>query len=81
MVPAGGGFGTGLALMLLNAKAGFFWVLLTVVLLGTDLDCSDSVPGGKQSPCCCRWLCISALALAFSGRRLVRLYTRAQAGN
>ena len=34
---AGGGFWTGLALMLLNAKAGFFWVSLTGVLLGTDL--------------------------------------------
>ena len=37
VVPAGGGFWTGLPLMLLNAKAGFFWVSLTGVLLGPDL--------------------------------------------
>ena len=36
-LPAGGGFWTGLALMLLNAKAGFFWVSLTGVLLGPDI--------------------------------------------
>src|SRR4051812_20744945 len=42
VVPAGGGFWTGLTLMLLNAKAGFFWVSLTGVLLGTDLDAATA---------------------------------------
>ncbi|HEX6016436.1 MAG TPA: LysE family transporter, partial [Geminicoccaceae bacterium] len=33
----GGGFATGLAIMLLNPKAGFFWVSLTGVLLGPGI--------------------------------------------
>ncbi len=77
--PAGGGFATGLALMLLNAKAGFFWVSLTGVLLGTDLDAATAcLAVGVAVALSLAWH--TALALAFSGPRLVRLYARARRG-
>ncbi|MGD9507398.1 MAG: LysE family translocator [Geminicoccaceae bacterium] len=76
---AGGGFWTGLALMLLNAKAGFFWVSLTGVLLGAEL------PAGAVllTVAVCVLLSLlwhGLLALAFSGRRVTRLYARLQRG-
>lgn len=78
-VPAGGGFWTGLTLMLLNAKAGFFWVSLTGVLLGTDL-----APATAALAIAVAVLLSLAwhglLAVAFSGRRLTRLYARARRG-
>jgi threonine/homoserine/homoserine lactone efflux protein len=76
---AGGGFWTGLALLLLNAKAGFFWVSLTGVLLGTELAPATVVLAvGVAVLLSLAWH--AALALAFSGRRLTRLYLRAQRG-
>jgi threonine efflux protein len=77
--PAGGGFWTGLALMLLNAKAGFFWVSLTGVLLGTDLaPATATLAVGVAVLLSLLWH--GFLAVAFSGRRLSRLYARAQRG-
>jgi threonine/homoserine/homoserine lactone efflux protein len=76
---AGGGFRTGLALMLLNAKAGFFWVSLTGVLLGPDL-----APAGAVLAVTVAVLLSLAwhglLALAFSSSGLTRLYARARRG-
>jgi threonine/homoserine/homoserine lactone efflux protein len=77
--PAVSGFWTGLALMLLNAKAGFFWVSLTGVLLGTDL------PAGTAALAVAVAVLLSllwhaTLALAFSARRLTDLYGRARRG-
>ena len=66
--PAGGGFWTGLALMLLNAKAGFFWVSFTGVLLGPDIAPLARAPAPCWWPCCCRCSGMATLALAFSGR-------------
>lgn len=74
---AGGGFWTGLVLMLLNVKAAFFWVSLTSVLLGTDL--------APRTAFLIVTVCVllsllwhGVLALAFSGQRVTRLYARAQ---
>jgi threonine/homoserine/homoserine lactone efflux protein len=76
---AEGGFWAGLALMLLNAKAGFFWVSLTGVLLGTDLAPATVVLAvGVAVLLSLAWH--TALALAFSGRHLARLYARAKRG-
>jgi len=78
-LPASGGFWTGLALMLLNAKAGFFWVSLTGVLLGPKI--------APATGACAVLVAVllsllwhGVLALAFSGRRLTRLYARARRG-
>ena len=67
-LPAAGGFWTGLALMLLNAKAGFFWVSLTGVLLGPDI--------APATGACAVLVAVllslvwhATLALAFSGSR------------
>ena len=76
---AGGGLGTGLALMLLNPKAGFFWISLTGVLLGPTagpLTGSVAVLGAVLLSL----LWHGILALAFSGRRVIRLYARARRG-
>ena len=76
---AGGGFWTGLAMMLLNAKAGFFWVSLTGVLLGTD----QPPAAALLTVAVCVLLSLlwhGLLALAFSGRRLTRHYARARRG-
>ena len=76
---AGGGFWAGLALMLLNAKAGFFWVSLTSVLLGTEL----SAGAVLLTVAVCVLLSLlwhGLLALAFSGRRVTRLYARLRRG-
>ena len=76
---AGGGFWTGLALMLLNAKAGFFWVSLTGVLLGTELaPAMVLLAVGVAVLLSLLWH--GALALAFSGRRLAQVYARARRG-
>jgi threonine/homoserine/homoserine lactone efflux protein len=76
---ASGGFWTGLALMLLNAKAGFFWVSLSGVLLGPEI--------APATGACAVLVAVllsllwhATLALAFSGRRLTRLYARARRG-
>ena len=65
--------------MLLNAKAGFFWVSLTGVLLGPDI--------APMTGACAVLVAVllslvwhGILALAFSGQRLVRLYARARRG-
>lgn len=78
-VAGGGGFGTGLAMMLLNAKAGFFWVSLTGVLLGTDL-APASVVLAVGVAVLLSLLWHGALAVAFSGTRITRLYARARRG-
>lgn len=78
-LPATGGFGTGLALMLLNAKAGFFWVSLTGVLLGP----AASPATGTVAVLMAVLLSLlwhTGLAFAFSGTRVTRLYRRAQRG-
>ena len=78
-VVSGGGFWTGLALMLLNAKAGFFWVSLTGVLLGTDLPATTvTLAVGVAVMLSLLWH--GLLAVAFSGRRLTGLYRRARRG-
>jgi threonine/homoserine/homoserine lactone efflux protein len=76
---AAGGFWTGLMLMLLNAKAGFFWISLTGVLLGTQL----SAGAVFLTVAVCVLLSLlwhGLLALAFSGPRMTRLYARLQRG-
>ena len=76
---AGGGFWTGLTLMLLNAKAGFFWLSLTGVLLGTEL----STGAVLLTVSVCVLLSLvwhGLLAVAFSGQRVTRLYARLQRG-
>jgi threonine/homoserine/homoserine lactone efflux protein len=73
----GGGFATGLALMLLNPKAGFFWVSLTSVLLGTAATPATSVAAVTVAVLL-SLLWHGALALAFSGARMTRLYARAK---
>jgi threonine/homoserine/homoserine lactone efflux protein len=76
---AAGGFWTGLALMLLNAKAGFFWVSLTGVLLGPGLPLGTAgLAVGVAVLLSLMWHAF--LALAFSGRRLTQLYARARRG-
>lgn len=76
---AGGGFGAGLAIMLLNPKAGFFWISLTGVLLGPDV--TPAI--GALAVAVAVLLSLAwhtALALVFSGGRITRLYNRAQRG-
>jgi threonine/homoserine/homoserine lactone efflux protein len=78
-VPATGGFGTGLALMLLNPKAGFFWVSLTGVLLGPHAGPAT----GTLAVLVAVLLSLfwhTGLALAFSGTRATRLYQSARRG-
>jgi threonine/homoserine/homoserine lactone efflux protein len=74
---APGGFGTGLALMLLNAKAGFFWVSLTGVLLGPAASPATAAVALALAVLL-SLLWHAALALAFSGTRLTALYARAR---
>lgn len=76
---AGGGFATGLALMLLNPKAGFFWVSLTGVLLGPGASLVTGVLAVAVAVLL-SLLWHAALALAFSGVRITRLYARARRG-
>lgn len=74
---AGGGFGAGLAIMLLNPKAGFFWISLTGVLLGpqvTPVVGALAVAGAVLLS----MIWHAALALAFSGEQITRLYARLQ---
>ena len=75
----GGGFGTGLALMLLNAKAGFFWISLSGVLLGPAVAPATGCVA-VLGAVLLSLLWHGLLALAFSGTRLVRLYRRAARG-
>jgi threonine/homoserine/homoserine lactone efflux protein len=75
----GGGFWTGLALMLLNAKAGFFWMSLTGVLLGTRLPAGMALLAvGVAAALSFAWH--AALAIAFSDRRLHAAYRRVRRG-
>ncbi len=75
----GGGFMTGLALMLLNPKAGFFWISLTGVILGTEA--SPLTAGAAVAVAVALSLVWhTALALAFSGARLRGAYARAKRG-
>ena len=75
--PAAGGFRTGFLLMLLNAKAGFFWVSLTGVLLGPTVSAGTALlVVGIAVALSLGWH--SLLALAFSGRRLHAAYRRAR---
>jgi threonine/homoserine/homoserine lactone efflux protein len=76
---APGGFGTGLALMLLNAKAGFFWVSLTGVLLGPAASPATAAVA-LAFAVLLSLLWHTALALAFSGTRITGLYARARRG-
>jgi threonine/homoserine/homoserine lactone efflux protein len=76
---APGGFGTGLALMLLNAKAGFFWVSLTGVLLGPAASPATAAVA-LAFAVLLSLLWHTALALAFSGTRVTALYARARRG-
>lgn len=76
---ARGGFATGLALMLLNPKAGFFWVSVTGVLLGPEA----SMATGLTAVALAVALSLAwhvALAMAFSGGPAARLYARARRG-
>ena len=79
-LPAGGGgFATGLAIMLLNPKAGFFWVSLTGVLLGPGIGpATGALVVAVAVLISLLWH--AALALAFSGTTAVRLYARARRG-
>ena len=74
-----GGFGTGLALMLLNPKAGFFWVSLTGVLLGPGVPVATGLLAIAVAVLL-SLLWHTALALAFSGTALTRLHARARRG-
>lgn len=75
--PAGGGFATGLAIMLLNPKAGFFWVSITGVLLGADVAPMTGVLAVLVAVLLSlAWH--AALALAFSGTAVIRLYAKAR---
>jgi threonine efflux protein len=76
---APGGFGTGLALMLLNAKAGFFWVSLTGVLIGPAASPATAAVA-LAFAVLLSLLWHTALALAFSGTRVTALYARARRG-
>jgi threonine/homoserine/homoserine lactone efflux protein len=74
-----GGFATGLALMLLNPKAGFFWVSLTGVLLGPATShVTASLAVAVAVLLSLLWH--ASLALAFSGVRVRHLYARARRG-
>jgi threonine/homoserine/homoserine lactone efflux protein len=76
---ARGGFATGLALMLLNPKAGFFWVSLAGVLLGPEIGpAAGALVVAVAVLISLLWH--AALALAFSGATAVRLYARARRG-
>jgi threonine/homoserine/homoserine lactone efflux protein len=77
--PVSGGFGTGLALMLLNPKAGFFWVSLTGVLLGPHASPATGILAVTVAVLL-SLLWHAGLALAFSGTRVTRLYARARRG-
>ena len=71
---AGGGFLAGLAIMLLNPKAGLFWVAVTGVLLGSD------IPSGLGAVAVAGAVLLSlawhtTLALAFTAGSTARLYT------
>jgi threonine/homoserine/homoserine lactone efflux protein len=70
-----GGFWTGFLLMLLNAKAGFFWVSLTGVLLGPLVATGVTILVIAVAVAL-SLLWHGLLALAFSGRRLHALYRR-----
>lgn len=75
----GGGFMTGLALMLLNPKAGIFWLSLTGAILGpaaSPLTAGAAV--GVAVALSLAWH--TALALAFSGAWLRGVYARARRG-
>jgi threonine/homoserine/homoserine lactone efflux protein len=77
--PADGGFATGLAIMLLNPKAGFFWVSLTGVLLGPGVGpAAGTLVVVVAVLISLLWH--AALALAFSGTTAARLYARARRG-
>ena len=76
---APGGIGTGLALMLLNAKAGFFWVSLTGVLIGPAASPATAAVA-LAFAVLLSLLWHTALALAFSGTRVTALYARARRG-
>lgn len=72
-----GGFATGLALMLLNPKAGFFWVALTGVMLGPAIPLVTGITAVLGAVLLSlAWHLF--LALAFSGRTLTGLYARAR---
>ena len=74
---AAGGLWTGLVLMLLNAKAGFFWVSLTGVLLGPQLPTGTAVLAvGVAVALSLVWH--ATLATALSGSRLRAAYRRAR---
>jgi threonine/homoserine/homoserine lactone efflux protein len=76
---SGGGFATGLAIMLLNPKAGFFWVSLTGVLLGPGVGpATGTLVVAVAVLISLLWH--AALALAFSGTTAARLYARARRG-
>lgn len=73
------GFTTGLLIMLLNPKAGFFWVSLTGVMLGPEIDAATAVLlVGVAVLLSFAWH--TGLALAFSGGHMARLYARARRG-
>jgi threonine/homoserine/homoserine lactone efflux protein len=77
--PASGGFATGLAIMLLNPKAGVFWVSLTGVLLGPGIGpATGLLVVAVAVLISLAWH--TTLALAFSGTTAVRLYARARRG-
>jgi len=71
----GGGFGAGLTIMLLNPKAGFFWVSITGVLLGADV----APMTGTLAVLVAVLLSLAwhtTLALAFTGTAITRLYAK-----
>ena len=72
-----GGFAAGLALMLLNAKAGFFWVSVTGLLLGPHASPATGLIV-VAAAVVLSLLWHSLLAVAFSGGPAVRLYRRAR---
>lgn len=72
-----GGFAAGLALMLLNAKAGFFWVSVTGLLLGPHASPATGLIV-VAAAVALSLLWHTVLAIAFSGGPAVRLYRRAR---
>jgi threonine/homoserine/homoserine lactone efflux protein len=73
------GVGRGLALMLLNAKAGVFWISLTSVLLGPNYGMSVGLIA-VAGAVFLSFLWHSALALAFTSAPVQRFYARIRRG-
>jgi threonine/homoserine/homoserine lactone efflux protein len=77
--PERGGVGRGLMLMLLNAKAGVFWISLTSVFLGPQQGLSLGLMA-VAGAVAISLLWHSLLAVAFTTAAVLRLYARVRRG-